>query len=735
MKVNLYDFDGTIYDGDSTIDFYLFCLKKKASIIKFLPVFIFYILLYKLNLRSKEEMKEKFYMFLNSFDNIDSLVLEFWKNNDKKIKKFYLENEHNKDVIISASPEFLLKPICKKMKVKKLIASKVDKNTGKYIGYNCYGEEKVRRLNNEFKNIIVDNVYSDSYNDLPILKLGKNSFLVDGKKVILIDKDELIKIKNDVMLKVKKVLNLLFILSVPFVSLLLCGNYDLKYLKLLVIFSFVLGIFIKRKVIGNSIYVNIDFRCLIFSFLFSFYSVGILSSYSEVGITWINKILDKFFAINYSVGVVRAFISVLALPSIVVIVYFFSRIVYQFIKKEFSSFSKMEKQFLIIVGIGGLILTTIIYNKTNVFYYPIHNGNYSGCDIIYTTDSGLLNYIDTYMKVGAAENDLRQPLFGLFALPFAVIAKFISSFLNFIPNSYYIVFNVIQMLLLAISLIFIERMLGLKKINKVLFLMLSLSTFSVILFSFVYEQYIIALFYLILTLYIWFFYKKDVNYCYVGAVGTLLTSGIILPVITREKISNFSNYMENIFKCFICFVTVSVLSGQILMSFEVVDKLTLLMRFSGKGLLFVDKLKQFLYFVSSIFIAPIGKSGVSDGVYRYKLIDIDFISVFGILIILLCFASFIINRKNIFARISFMWIIFSFVILCLVGWGTQENGLILYSLYFFWAYVSLIFLLINKIKNNKLKMVVYVLLVLVMLYFNLSEFIRIVQFGISHYYN
>lgn len=29
MRVIAYDFDGTIYDGDSSIDFYKFCIKKK----------------------------------------------------------------------------------------------------------------------------------------------------------------------------------------------------------------------------------------------------------------------------------------------------------------------------------------------------------------------------------------------------------------------------------------------------------------------------------------------------------------------------------------------------------------------------------------------------------------------------------------------------------------------------------------------------------------------------------
>lgn len=30
-EVNLYDFDNTIYDGESTVDFFLFCLKKKKK--------------------------------------------------------------------------------------------------------------------------------------------------------------------------------------------------------------------------------------------------------------------------------------------------------------------------------------------------------------------------------------------------------------------------------------------------------------------------------------------------------------------------------------------------------------------------------------------------------------------------------------------------------------------------------------------------------------------------------
>ena len=35
--MNIYDFDGTLYDGDSTFDFILYSLKKHPSLLRFLP--------------------------------------------------------------------------------------------------------------------------------------------------------------------------------------------------------------------------------------------------------------------------------------------------------------------------------------------------------------------------------------------------------------------------------------------------------------------------------------------------------------------------------------------------------------------------------------------------------------------------------------------------------------------------------------------------------------------------
>ena len=62
---------------------------------------------------TKTEMKEVIFSFLKYVPDVDSLVQKFWEEHRIYIKDFYLEKKHNHDVIISASPEFLLTPIVK----------------------------------------------------------------------------------------------------------------------------------------------------------------------------------------------------------------------------------------------------------------------------------------------------------------------------------------------------------------------------------------------------------------------------------------------------------------------------------------------------------------------------------------------------------------------------------------------------------------------------------------------
>lgn len=179
--MNVYDFDETIYDGDSTVDFYKYCLRLKPYIIFRFPFVT--AVRFLLDSRKKLLFKERFYRFLSAFDDIDKTVEHFWDSHEKNIKRWYTENRRADDVVISASPEFLLEPICKRLGISVLMASVVDKKTGLYSGENCWGKEKVRRFYERFEDGKIDCFYSDSYSDAPLAEIAKSAFIVKKNEI------------------------------------------------------------------------------------------------------------------------------------------------------------------------------------------------------------------------------------------------------------------------------------------------------------------------------------------------------------------------------------------------------------------------------------------------------------------------------------------------------------------------------------------------------------------------
>jgi len=180
--MNVYDFDKTIYDGDSSFDFYFHNLKRHWILALLWPIQAVAALRYKLKLIDKTSMKQTFYGYFKWIDDIDIEVELFWEKNQSKIKNFYASTHRDDDVIISASPEFMLKPICQKLNVT-LIASVVDPKTGTYTGKNCFGEEKVPRFRTKFPDATIETFYSDSLSDTPLAKIANEAVLVTGDRL------------------------------------------------------------------------------------------------------------------------------------------------------------------------------------------------------------------------------------------------------------------------------------------------------------------------------------------------------------------------------------------------------------------------------------------------------------------------------------------------------------------------------------------------------------------------
>ena len=66
--MNVFNFDVTIYDGDSSIDFWLFCLNRKPALFSYFPKQIFGVILYKLKKLQKKS--------LNAVISVFSLVFQ-----------------------------------------------------------------------------------------------------------------------------------------------------------------------------------------------------------------------------------------------------------------------------------------------------------------------------------------------------------------------------------------------------------------------------------------------------------------------------------------------------------------------------------------------------------------------------------------------------------------------------------------------------------------------------------
>lgn len=175
--MNVYDFDGTIYAGDSTVDFWKYCVRKYPEILLALPAAVLYGAAFRLGLCPREVFKEKFYTFLRFVPNVHWEVEQFWDEEIKKVAPWYLEQHYAADVIISASPEFLIQPVCRRLNVA-CIASKVNPKTGRLEGPNCRGREKVLRFYQQYPDGTVDKFYSDSRSDRFMAEISKCAFLV-----------------------------------------------------------------------------------------------------------------------------------------------------------------------------------------------------------------------------------------------------------------------------------------------------------------------------------------------------------------------------------------------------------------------------------------------------------------------------------------------------------------------------------------------------------------------------
>ena len=192
--MNVYDFDNTVYDGESVFDFFRFCTKKQRGLLKFFPMMVKNLFKYKLNKLSIDELYEEaskitaevikngiYAEILRSKESTEAYIREFWKKNARKLKQDFLDKIKEDDIIITASPVVLIEGIADIVKAKNIIGTELDLATGR-LTFACFRQNKVKAFKERYPDVTIDEFYTDSLNDMPLIQLAEKAYLVKKNK-------------------------------------------------------------------------------------------------------------------------------------------------------------------------------------------------------------------------------------------------------------------------------------------------------------------------------------------------------------------------------------------------------------------------------------------------------------------------------------------------------------------------------------------------------------------------
>ena len=189
-NIAFFDFDGTITNADSLLHFIMWYFKWPELIvksIKFIPYYFYFKVLKKKNSLAKRMLFQIFFKgekeqeFKQNCSQFSTVIIPKLINN-KALERIVWHKANNDEVVVvSASVEYYLIPYFKKLDVA-VIATKLEvKNqllTGNFQGNNCYGIEKLTRIEKEVDLSEFAEVYAygDSQGDKEMLERANHSY-------------------------------------------------------------------------------------------------------------------------------------------------------------------------------------------------------------------------------------------------------------------------------------------------------------------------------------------------------------------------------------------------------------------------------------------------------------------------------------------------------------------------------------------------------------------------------
>lgn len=524
---------------------------------------------------------------------------------------------------------------------------------------------------------------------------------------------------------------ILFIVSVPFMTLLQMHSAlgDAGYL-ISTVLAVIIGIVISKRV-SETLWDTFQWSIFLIA--------AVIAAYLAYDYAWqgnavsiLERYRELFELLPFAVSSKRlaAGMMLASYPAIGLLVYFVLTNCFPYVVNFVRSLNRFEKKYLAVMTVVSAAVVSFLYLHTTVWYYAVWEDMPQLYDVIYTTDSTEIYMTDCFTKILAGPNDIRQPLFGLFALPAGLCGKLVSAVFFFVPDSYAIAMGMIQLILLSVAMVMLMRILKLEGTERIWFLLPVSCSWAYLVHGLLLEQYVIAYFYVILVLYV--YQNSDrLNFAYFGAVSTLLTSGVLFPLISKGR--EWKKWLCDRMKCLLIYAEIAILCGQLPLFLNAKEEIAGLMNFSGGDVTWTDKWIQFTHFLSAMFWAPDTTVKFPYGPC-YRVAEQTAVSYVGIAILACALCGFALSYREWISKVAALWTAFSVIVLFVVGWGTAENGLILYALYFAWAYLILLYqFLKNALRKPVLLRTALCLAALAMAMRNVYELVQIYRFGVANY--
>ena len=263
-------------------------------------------------------------------------------------------------------------------------------------------------------------------------------------------------------------------------------------------------------------------------------------------------------------------------------------------------------------------------------------------------------------------------------------------------------------------------------------------TYTYLLFTLMMEQYIVGYFWLAALLNA-VCRKEKPEFTYLAASGSMLTNVVLLPEIIKENpVSEFEAWFKNAFTTGMKFITLIFVFGRFDVFYNMGENISMLNAFGGETISFAEKVWQYTLFIKNSLLTPATMvTPNSYGQMSIQLQSAETISTTGILILFIALLSTTVNRKNKSTKLAAAWLLFSVVMLIGLGWGTMENGLILYSLYFGWPILVLIFQLFvfvgEWLHKKWFVPVISIVMAVGLLMVNIPGICQLMNFAVAYY--